>query len=39
MIHGQVDEAEKRRLRTALLAHCKQDTLAIVPLLEILREA
>jgi hypothetical protein len=36
MIHGQVDEAEKRRLRTALLAYCKQDTLAMVKLLEVL---
>jgi hypothetical protein len=39
MKHGQVDEAEKRRLRTALLAYCKQDTLAMVRLLEVLRGA
>jgi predicted RecB family nuclease len=39
MIHGQVDEAEKRRLRTALLAYCKQDTLAMLRLLEVLRAA
>jgi hypothetical protein len=38
MIRGQVDEAEKKRLREALLAYCKQDTLAMVRLLEILRE-
>jgi len=39
MIHGQIDEAEKRQLRTALLAYCKQDTLAMVRLLEVLRAA
>jgi hypothetical protein len=38
-IHGQVDDEEKGRLRTALLAYCKQDTLAMVRLLEVLREA
>jgi hypothetical protein len=38
MIRGQVDEAGKKRLREALLAYCKQDTLAMVRLLEILRE-
>jgi hypothetical protein len=37
MIHGQVDDAEKRRLRTALLAYCEQDTLAMVRLLDVLR--
>jgi hypothetical protein len=36
MIHGQIDEAEKRQLRTALLAYCRQDTLAMVKLLEVL---
>lgn len=39
MIHGQVDEAEKRRLRAALLAYCKQDTLAMVRLLGVLGAA
>ena len=39
MIHGQIDDAERRRLRAALLAYCKQDTLAMVRLLEVLREA
>lgn len=37
MIHGEVDDAEKRKLRAALLAYCKQDTLAMVRLLEVLR--
>jgi hypothetical protein len=37
-IHSQVDDEEKRRLRTALLAYRKQDTLAMVRLLEGLRE-
>jgi hypothetical protein len=39
IIHGQVDEAEKKKLRTALLAYCKQDTLAMVRLLAVLRAA
>ena len=39
MIHGEVDDAEKRRLRTALLAYCKQDTLAMVRVVEVLRKA
>jgi hypothetical protein len=36
MIHGQVDAAERNRLREALLAYCKQDTLAMVRLREVL---
>jgi hypothetical protein len=39
MIDGEVDSAERKRLREALLAYCKQDTLAMVRLLEVLREA
>lgn len=39
MIHGQVDAAERKRLREALLAYCKQDTLAMVRLLEALAAA
>jgi len=39
MIDGEVDSAERKRLRAALLAYCKQDTLAMVRLLEVLREA
>jgi hypothetical protein len=38
MIHGEVDSAERKRLREALLAYCKQDTLGMV-LLEVLRKA
>jgi predicted RecB family nuclease len=36
MIRGQVDATERNRLREALLAYCKQDTLAMVRLLEVL---
>jgi predicted RecB family nuclease len=36
MIRGQVDAAERDRLREALLAYCKQDTLAMVRLREVL---
>ena len=36
MIRGQVDATERNRLRAALLAYCKQDTLAMVRLLEVL---
>jgi hypothetical protein len=36
MIRGQVDASERKRLREALLAYCKQDTLAMVRLLEVL---
>jgi predicted RecB family nuclease len=36
MIRGQVDAAERNRLREALLAYCKQDTLAMVRLREVL---
>jgi hypothetical protein len=38
MIHGQLDENEKKQAREALLAYCRQDTLAMVKLLEVLRE-
>ena len=36
MIRGQVDASERKRLREALLAYCKQDTLAMVRLREVL---
>jgi predicted RecB family nuclease len=39
MIRGQVDTAEGNRLREALLAYCKQDTLAMVRLREVLATA
>ena len=39
MIRGQVDASERERLREALLAYCKQDTLAMVRLLEVLAAA
>ena len=35
MIRDQVDAAERNRLRAALLAFCKQDTLAMVRLLKV----
>jgi predicted RecB family nuclease len=37
MIRGELDPAERRRLKTALLAYCRQDTLAMVKILERLR--
>lgn len=37
MIHGEVQGMERNRLREALLAYCKQDTLAMVRLLDVLR--
>jgi predicted RecB family nuclease len=37
MTRGEVDEEERQRLRSALLAYCRQDTLAMVKLLERLR--
>jgi len=36
MIRGQVDASERKRLREALLAYCKQDTLAMVRLVDAL---
>ena len=36
MIRGQVDATERNRLRAALLAYCKQDTLGMVRLVEVL---
>jgi len=36
MIHGEVDSAERKRLHEALLTYCRQDTLAMVRLLEVL---
>jgi hypothetical protein len=36
MIRGQVDASERKRLREALLAYCKQDTLAMVRLVDVL---
>jgi hypothetical protein len=37
IIHGEVQGVERNRLREALLAYCKQDTLAMVRLLDVLR--
>ena len=34
LIHGNLAENERSRLRKALLAYCRQDTLAMVRLLE-----
>jgi predicted RecB family nuclease len=34
MLHGGVDAAERARLKAALLAYCRQDTLAMVKILE-----
>jgi hypothetical protein len=39
MMCDQVDATERNRLREALLAYCKQDTLAMVRLLDVLRSA
>jgi len=36
MGHAEVGSEERKRLRDALLAYCKQDTLAMVRLLEAL---
>jgi hypothetical protein len=36
MVHSEAGNEERRRLRHALLAYCKQDTLAMVRLLEVL---
>ena len=37
MVHSDIESAERKRLREALLAYCRQDTLAMVRLLEVLR--
>ena len=37
MVHAEAGSKERKRLRDALLAYCKQDTLAMVRLLEVLR--
>ena len=37
MVFGDVDSAEKARIRTALLAYCERDTLAMVELRKALR--
>jgi hypothetical protein len=36
MVHAEAGSEERTRLRDALLAYCKQDTLAMVKLLEVL---
>ena len=38
MIHGGLDSKEKQSLRNALLKYCRQDTMAMVKLLEHLKE-
>ena len=38
MLHAEVGSEERKRLRGALLAYCKQDTLAMAKLLEVLCE-
>jgi hypothetical protein len=38
MIHGQLGESEKKKAREGLLAYCRQDTLAMAKLLQVLRE-
>jgi hypothetical protein len=37
MVSGEVDSADRQRLRQALLTYCKQDTFAMVRLMEVLR--
>jgi predicted RecB family nuclease len=37
MVRGEIDTTERRRLKDALLAYCRQDTLAMVRILECLR--
>ena len=39
MVHSDIESAERNRLREALLAYCRQDTLAMVRLLDALRAA
>ena len=38
MVHAEVESEERKRLRDALLAYCRQDTLAMAKLLEVLYE-
>jgi hypothetical protein len=38
MIRGQLGDSEKKKAREALLAYCRQDTLGMAKLLEVLRE-
>jgi hypothetical protein len=38
MVHAEVGSEERRRLREALLAYCRQDTLAMSKLLGFLYE-
>jgi hypothetical protein len=37
LVHGNISCEEKERLKTALLAYCNQDTLAMVRVLDQLR--
>jgi len=37
MVHAEAGTEERRRLKEALLAYCRQDTLAMVRLLEVLQ--
>jgi hypothetical protein len=37
MVRGDLDLEERRRLKAALLAYCRQDTLAMAKILEVLR--
>ena len=39
MLHADAGGEERNKLRSYLLAYCKQDTLAMVRLLEVLRAA
>jgi hypothetical protein len=39
MVHAEVGSEERKKLKDALLAYCKQDTLALVRLLEVLQAA
>ena len=39
MVRAEAGSDERRKLRDDLLAYCKQDTLAMVRLLEVLRAA
>jgi hypothetical protein len=38
MIHGDLDENQKKKASEALLAYCRQDTLGMAKLLQVLRE-
>ena len=38
LVHGHLGPSERQLLRDALLAYCRQDTLAMVKLLEHLRD-